>query len=52
MIYEDLRQLADSWGLVLMGVGFTGCVGWTFLRSAVASHRRAAISIFEEHDHD
>ncbi len=47
---EPLRQFADSWGLVLMGVAFLACVGWTFLRDVRDGHQRAAMSIFEQED--
>ena len=50
MTYDGLRQFADSWGLVLMGVAFLIFVGWTFLRSVEAGHRHAALSIFERED--
>ena len=50
MIYEDLRQFADSWGLVLMGIAFVAFVGWTFLGSVSAGHRQAACSIFEQEE--
>ena len=48
--YDLLREFADSWGLVLMAVAFLAFVGWTFLRSVSAGHRRAAMSIFEQED--
>jgi len=48
--YDTLRHFADSWGLVMMGVVFIILVGWTFLRSVAAGHRRAALSIFEQED--
>ena len=48
--YDLLREFADSWGLVLMGVAFLTFVGWTFLRSVSAGHRQAAMSIFEQED--
>ncbi|SEN28242.1 cytochrome c oxidase cbb3-type subunit 4 [Sphingomonas gellani] len=50
MSYDTLRHLADSWGLVMMGVLFTTFVGWTFLPAARRSHQRAATSIFEKED--
>jgi cytochrome c oxidase cbb3-type subunit 4 len=50
MSYDTLREFADSWGLVLMGVGFSVFVGWTFLGSVKSGHRRAALSIFERED--
>ncbi len=48
MIYEDLRQLADSWGLVLMAVSFVSFVGWTFRSGARERHRDAANMIFDQ----
>jgi cytochrome c oxidase cbb3-type subunit 4 len=45
--YEVLRQLADSWGLVLTGLTFVVLIGWTFRRGAHRDHRRAAHMIFE-----
>jgi cytochrome c oxidase cbb3-type subunit 4 len=50
MIYEDLRQFADSWGLVLMGVAFVTFIGWSFLPHARAANRRAAMMILENED--
>lgn len=50
MTYDMMREFADSWGLVLMGVAFLILVGWTFLRPVAAGHRRAAVSIFERED--
>ena len=48
MMYEKLRQFADSWGLVLMGVSFTLFVGWTFRKGARERHRDAANMIFDQ----
>jgi cytochrome c oxidase cbb3-type subunit 4 len=48
--YDVLREFADSWGLILMGVAFLTFTGWTFLHSVSAEHRRAAMSIFEQED--
>ena len=45
--YEALRQIADSWGLVLTGTIFLVLVGWTFRRNAPRDHQRAAHMIFE-----
>ncbi len=50
MTYDMMREFADSWGLVLMGVAFLILVGWTFLRPVAAGHQRAAHSIFERED--
>jgi cytochrome c oxidase cbb3-type subunit 4 len=45
--YEALRQLADSWGLILTGLTFVTLVGWTFRRHAGRDHARAATMIFD-----
>jgi cytochrome c oxidase cbb3-type subunit 4 len=50
MSYDAMREFADSWGLVLMGVAFLAFVGWTFLGPVSAGHRHAATSIFERED--
>jgi len=47
MSYEALRQIADSWGLVLMGVLFLTFIGWTFRKGSRARHQDAANMIFE-----
>jgi cytochrome c oxidase cbb3-type subunit 4 len=46
--YEALRQIADSWGLVLTGLIFATLVGWTFRRGAHRDHHQAAHMIFED----
>lgn len=48
--YEALRQLADSWGLILTGAVFATLVGWTFRRGANRDHAHAARTIFEPED--
>lgn len=45
--YEALRQIADSWGLVLTGLTFVVLIGWTFRRHARRDLDRAATMIFE-----
>ena len=52
MSYDALREFADSWGLVLMGVAFVCFVGWAFRPNSSAATRRAATSIFEEDQAD
>ena len=47
MSYDQLRHLADSWGLVMMGVIFLVCIGWTFRPGARAHMDTAANSIFQ-----
>lgn len=48
MSYDALRHLADSWGLVFLGLIFLACVGWTFRKGAKRHHDRAANMIFDE----
>jgi cytochrome c oxidase cbb3-type subunit 4 len=49
--YDALRHLADSWGLVLMGVVYLALIGWAFLPRSRAANSRAAEMIFDK-DHD
>jgi cytochrome c oxidase cbb3-type subunit 4 len=48
--YGILRQLADSWGLVLMVVVFVAIVAWVFRPGARKSQDDAARSIFRNED--
>lgn len=50
MSYPELRHLADSYGLILLGLLFVILVGWTFRRGAGQAHRRAATMIFDEQE--
>lgn len=50
MSYDQLRHLADSYGLIAMGVMFLGLVGWTFRKGADAAHHHASQIIFDEED--
>ncbi len=50
--YENLRQLADSWGLVLSGILFLTLVFWPFRPGASHLNQNAAHSIFDEDDSD
>lgn len=50
MSYENLRQFADSWGLVATVVLFLTLVGWTFLPRARDAHARAAVMILEDEE--
>lgn len=50
MTYDQIRHLADSWGLVFMALLFIGLNGWTFRKGAGARHRDAATMIFREDD--
>ncbi len=42
MEYEQLRQFADTWGLVLLVVAFVGIVVFVFRRRAKKKHEEAA----------
>ena len=50
MSYNELRHLADSYGLIFLGVLFIVVIGWTFRRGARRHHERAATMIFDEED--
>jgi cytochrome c oxidase cbb3-type subunit IV len=50
--YDMLRHLADSWGLVMMGLVFAGLCLWPFRPGAGALNEDAAHSIFEEDSDD
>ncbi len=51
MIYEKLRHLADSWGLLCMVIAYFLFVGWAFLPRNRARNREAANMIFKDSDH-
>ena len=51
MSYDALRHLADSWGLVMMGIVYLALIGWAFLPRSRGANARAARMIFDE-DHD
>ncbi len=46
--YDQLRHLADSWGLMIMALVFVGLCLWPFRPGARAANRDAALSIFED----
>ncbi|MEI6485236.1 MAG: cbb3-type cytochrome c oxidase subunit 3 [Sphingomonadales bacterium] len=48
--YDTLRHLADSWGLVAMGVLFVGFVGWALRPAARPRHAEAATMIFNDEE--
>ncbi|WP_326523852.1 cbb3-type cytochrome oxidase subunit 3 [Sphingomonas sp.] len=50
MSYNELRHIADSYGLIFLGVVFLILIGWTFRRRASEQHARAANMIFENED--
>jgi cytochrome c oxidase cbb3-type subunit IV len=49
-IYETLRHLADSWGLLGMGVVFLLLCAWPFLPGNRDANEAAAKMIFAEND--
>jgi cytochrome c oxidase cbb3-type subunit 4 len=51
MIYEALRQFADSYGLALMAFVWLAFIGWAFRPGARHPSREAAHMIFEDKDH-
>ncbi|MFA7440918.1 MAG: cbb3-type cytochrome c oxidase subunit 3 [Sphingomonadaceae bacterium] len=48
--YDQMRHLADSWGLVATMLLFFVLVGWSFRKGARAHHEHAANIIFAEDD--
>lgn len=50
MSYNELRHLADSYGLLFLGVLFLVLIGWTFRKGARRHYDRAATMIFDEKD--
>jgi cytochrome c oxidase cbb3-type subunit 4 len=50
MSYDDLRHLADSYGLLFLGFVFLVLIGWTFRKGARRNYERAATMIFDEED--
>ena len=48
MSYNELRHLADSFGLIFLGIVFVVLIGWTFRKGAGRHHERAATMIFDE----
>jgi len=48
--YELMRHLADSWGLVAMGVVFLALCLWPFRPGARSHNHAAAQAIFEDED--
>ncbi|MES2914102.1 MAG: cbb3-type cytochrome c oxidase subunit 3 [Pseudomonadota bacterium] len=49
--YTFLRQLADSWFLLAMTLGFLGLCVWAFRPGSRAAHEDVARSIFRNDDH-
>ena len=50
MNYNDLRHIADSYGLMFLAAIFVLLVGWTFRRGARRDHERAATMLFDEQE--
>mgnify|MGYP002780842217 FL=1 len=48
--YSFLRELADSWFLLAMAVGFIGLCIWAFRPGSRRQHDEAAASIFRNDD--
>ncbi|OYX21452.1 MAG: hypothetical protein B7Z04_03085 [Rhodobacterales bacterium 32-66-9] len=48
--YSFLRELADSWFLLAMTLGFLGLCVWAFRPGSRAAHRDVATSIFRNDD--
>jgi len=51
MSYTELRHLADSWGLVAMGIVYLILCGWVLRPGARRRNDTAAHSIFKDSDH-
>ena len=50
--YDNLRHIADSWGLVMMGLIFLLLIAWPFRPGIRARLDDAATMIFDEDDTD
>lgn len=48
--YTFLRQLADSWFLLAMTLGFLGLCLWAFRPGSRKAHQEVATSIFRNDD--
>jgi cytochrome c oxidase cbb3-type subunit 4 len=47
-LYDNLRHLADSWGLIVMLAVFVVLCAWPFRPGARARNRAAAEAIFKD----
>ena len=47
-IYDNLRHLADSWGLLVMFAVFAVLSAWPFRPGAKARNQEAAEAIFKD----
>ncbi len=50
--YDNLRHIADSWGLLSMLVVFIVLAAWPFRPGAKDRNREAAEAIFKDDSHD
>lgn len=50
MTYDEIRHLADSWGLVVMTLVFIGLCAWPFLPHGREANARAANSILQDEE--
>lgn len=50
-LYDALRHMADSWGLLAMAVLFIAFAAWPFRPGARESNDAAAKMIFRDDDH-
>jgi cytochrome c oxidase cbb3-type subunit 4 len=51
-LYDTLRHLADSWGLIAMAMIFLVLAAWPFRPGAQDRNRAAANLIFDEDEDD
>ena len=51
MSYNDLRNFADSWGLLAMTLLFLTLVAWPFRKGAGQRNDEAANMIFKDDEH-
>lgn len=47
-LYDSLRHLADSWGLLMMFVVFVVLAAWPFRPGSKERNRQAAEAIFKD----
>lgn len=49
--YQNLRQFADSWGLLAMVIFFVTACAWPYRPGGRKAGQEASTMIFEEDDH-
>ncbi len=49
-VYETLRHIADSWGLLVMMGVFAVLIAWPFRPGAASRNHEAATLIFKDDD--